>query len=218
MSAIVREGAKERIRVPGTAAQVGLDQWAKVIGLVTVPPLVALPWITAWTFLGWEVSAEPLAAWAWMIGCICLIPLAAYPISLAVPSIREKGRTGQRNLALVLTLAGYALGMAGVLSGLLPQDANLILTIYFASGALLVLFNKALHIKASGHACGFFAPIILSLWLYGPRALWFILLLPAVYWARLREKQHRLDELAWGSVIGAVCAGFLPLVFAAWVA
>ena len=77
----------------------------------------------------------------------------------------------------------------------------------------MLLFNKAFHLKASGHACGVVGPVILLLYfkLYIPAIIGVVFIVP-VYIASLRTKQHTAPQLLGGSVIPVAVLALIMLV------
>ena len=43
--------------------------------------------------------------------CLAVLPLLAYPLQPLIPRFRDKGRTGQRDLAILFSTAGYLIGL-----------------------------------------------------------------------------------------------------------
>lgn len=64
-----------------------------------------------------------------------------------------------------------------------------------------MLFNKALKIRASGHACGIAGPIAILIYFVSPWALLGIVVLAAAGWASLAMKRHASKELVIGSLL-----------------
>ena len=86
------------------------NRFAHIIRIVTVPPVMA-----AWLMLSLWFGDRALfpcgfRAVAAALVCLTLLPALAYPLSRAIPRLREKGREGQRNLAFVLSALGYVGG------------------------------------------------------------------------------------------------------------
>ena len=145
---------------------------------------------------------------------LCALPLLSYPISALVPPIRKKGRDGQRKLAIIFSVIGYALGFAAcmLLNGA-PLEKAMFLT-YLLSGAGIAL-TTLLHFKASGHACGVAGPIFLLSYALGPKWYALTLLLALVFWSSLRLKRHTLPQLVGGSVIPLVALVISLSIFGA---
>lgn len=149
---------------------------------------------------------------------LCLVfltamPLLAYPLQLLLPSFRSKGREGQRNLAMMMAVAGYLCGILSCLLLKAPSAVWIIYLTYLLSGLGILLFNKLLRIRASGHSCGVVGPVALLWSFLGLQALWGLLLLIPACLSSLRMKRHTVPQLLWGGVI-SLAALFLS---AGWV-
>ncbi len=132
---------------------------------------------------------------------LVVLPVMAYPLQPLIPYYKDKGRDGQRSLAMWMASAGYILG---IISAIFLPVSNYLLIIYMTyllSGISLVLLNKVVKIKASGHACGVAGPIFSLIYFIGPWLLFGILVLAAVFWASLSMKRHDKVELIIGTTV-----------------
>ena len=142
--------------------------------------------------------SDLLLSFVFLVG----VPLLAYPVSYIIPSIRRKGRSGQREFAFYFAFAGY---LAGALFGIFFHRASgfcMLFLTYLFSVILLSFFNKLLRIRASGHATSVTGPIgFLSVSLGG----WFVplcaLAFGAILWASLQIKRHTASEFVLGALI-----------------
>lgn len=188
------------------------EKSAKMIRVIMVPPIPALLLLIILSFSEHTVFAnrwELLAS----IFFLALIPLAAYPIAAVLPAYRAKGREGQRNLAFILSVAGYATAVVYGLAAQVSRGLLLIYLTYFFSVAVLIVFNKFFMLRASGHACSIAGPLISMVYFMGwkcilPCAMLFALTI----WASLALKRHTLKELIAGSG-SAVMAFAISLLF-----
>ncbi|WP_434509899.1 hypothetical protein [Desulfitobacterium sp. AusDCA] len=176
------------------------SRFAAMIRMITVAPVMAL------ATLGILYRLRPdifQGAFHYILSIIFLtiLPLAAYPLQPILPKLRDKGREGQRGLAMVMAVLGYLCGIASALYLHAPNELLLIYWVYFISGMGILLFNKVLKIRASGHACGVTGPIAILTYFAGIKALVSIVVLAPVYWASLKMKRHTVSQLFWGSVI-----------------
>lgn len=119
-----------------------------------------------------------------------------------IPKYKDKGREGQRTLAMIFAVVGYLLGITVGLATHVPTDMLTVYLEYLLSGLLIFIINLCFHKKASGHACGIIAPIAIlaSFGLYTPAAVG-ILVTPLVYLASLKTKRHTLSQLIGGSIV-----------------
>lgn len=180
---------------------------SKLVRVITVPPvligvLLALLWFCA------EGVFSGVSTLVFSFLFLAVIPVLAYPVSVILPSVRRGGRNAQRSLAFVFSLVGY-LGVVvyGFAAGVTRRLMLLYLT-YFLSALILTFFNKALKIRASGHACAVTGPLLLPAYYIGWQ--WLapcLLVLGLVYLSSLILKRHSLRELLTGSACSA--AGFL---------
>ena len=143
---------------------------------------------------------------------LTVLPLLAYPLQKVFPGWKEKGRSGQRSLAILMAVAGYIAGILYAVAAAVPEGMLLVYLAYLFSGCLILLFNKGLKIKASGHACGVAGPLALLVCLLGPAALLGLPVLGAVYWASLRMGRHTWKELILGSLL-PIAALLLAVIF-----
>ena len=146
--------------------------------------------------------------------CLMLIPLLAYPISdLSCPAGQDK-RSRQRSMAMAFSAAGYVLGLLWALHTDASRPAKILFASYVLSTLVLLLLNKGLHFRASGHACSTTAPLIFLSWQLGPQ--WLLpcaLVVAAVYAASMRLKRHTLPQLTAGSAVSLVAGSLCFLIF-----
>ncbi len=133
---------------------------------------------------------------------IGILPVLSYPLQRFIPYYKDKGRDGQRNLAMVFSVAGYIIGCILALIFKAPYTVILIYLDYLLSGILITLFNKLFHLKASGHACGIVGPIAMLVYfgLYIPAAIG-ALLTVLVFISSIKMKRHTFLQLLGGSAI-----------------
>lgn len=134
---------------------------------------------------------------------LAVIPTLAYPLAAVIPSIKAKGRSGSRSLAFVTSAVGYTLGTFYAFVTNATADLKFIFVGYILALAALTIFNKVFKLKASGHACGIFGPLLYAVYFLG--IIWILPCLAiaaAVVWASVYRKSHTVKEL----VLGAACA------------
>jgi len=193
----------------------GIDlKLAKVIRVITVPPVMA-----AWLILTLRFGAEPAfldtseAGMALLF--LALLPLMAYPIAAAVPSLRAKGRDGQRDMAFALSLAGYIGGWAYSRFWTARPLLRFLFGVYLFSVVILLIFNKLLKLRASGHACSISGPILtICAALRG----WWIPVCLALFalslWSCVRTKRHTVGEYLLGTlsvIMAMILSGLIYL-------
>ena len=184
---------------------------AKAIRIITTAPIFAALLCTLLYVLVPNSFASPLH-FVLALGYLSVLPILAYPISAVIPALRRKGRDGQRNLAIALSIVGY-LGsfLTGLFFGGTPTECVLFGT-YLCSGTLLALCTL-LHFKASGHACGVVGPVVILALLKSPWFLLGLVLLLPVWVSSLGLGRHTKQELLLGGLYPAVTAVMLYYVF-----
>ncbi|MFB4213254.1 hypothetical protein ACE1TH_15295 [Shouchella sp. JSM 1781072] len=185
---------------------------AKIIRVATIAPLMAFVSLLLLFIF------EPAVYGGWFqfsfaLLFLVVLPVVAYPLQPIVPGFRDKGREGQRNFAILMGVLGYVFGILFAYVTNAPEGITMIYWIYFISGIGIVVFNKVLRIRASGHACGVVGPISFLIYFLGPIAFIGLLLIALVYWASLKMKRHTLAELIWGSAISFIAVIGIILVF-----
>ncbi len=175
---------------------------AKTIRILTLAPLLALEALLLLWFLRPELfrSAGDLLM---PILFLTLLPLLAYPMQHWIPRLRAGGRAMQRKLAIMLAVLGYLGGAIWAYAARAADWLRVLLLTYLISGVLIAAFNRLLHIRASGHACGVSGPVLYLVCRLGPWALLGLLLLPAVWWASRKMQRHTSAQLIWGSILSA---------------
>jgi len=175
---------------------------AKTIRVLTIPPLLVATLLTL-IFFTREGTFRGVFDLLTAILCLAVIPTLAYPLQPFIPKFKDKGRDGQRALAFITSAAGYIIGFAyAYLSGA-TDEFKFIVTAYLASVVMLLIFNKLIHLKASGHACGGLGPLLFAVYFMG--WIWAIpcaIAAVAVVWSSLKLNRHTLKELC----LGGTCA------------
>ena len=176
----------------------------KIIRKITVPPVFAaalliIVFIEHASYFGsvWNLLAA--------LFFLSILPTLAYPLQKYFPKYRDRGREGQRSLAMIFSFLGYLIGTVIAFAFSAPIKLKIIYLEYLLCGIGMLLLNKVFRVKASGHACGIVGPVLLFLYLglYIPAIIGAALILP-VYISSVRTKQHTLAQLIGGSTIPAV--------------
>ncbi len=177
---------------------------AKGIRVVTVPPLLITGMLVILT-VSLDNFCSSMAQMTLAVILLGLVPILAYPIQKLLPRGGEV-REEQRNMAFILTFAGYLTALACSVVGNCGRELQYIIVSYFISMSLLVFFNKVLHVRASGHACSVTGTLyFLSFFLGTPAVLPCILIAIAVVWSSLRLRRHTIQEIFWGSAVCLPC-------------
>ena len=181
-----------------------MEKAFKIIRKITVPPtfaatLLIIVYITHTNYFGsiWHLIGA--------LFFLAALPTLAYPLQKFIPRYKDRGREGQRSLAMIFSFLGYLLGTLTAFIGSAPVELKIIYVEYLLCGVGMILLNKVFKLKASGHACGIVGPVIMLVYfgLYIPAILGLALVLP-VYISSVRTKQHTLPQLIGGSAIPAV--------------
>lgn len=195
---------------------VHLEKLALAIRTATVPPVLVGALLVLLAFLEGEIFISPLD-FPLSLFFLMAVPLLAYPLSYAIPKIRKSAREGQRQLALLCNLIGYAGAMAYGLIAHVSLPLMVIYLTYFISVVTLTLLNVVIRVRASGHACSIAGPLILLVYFIGWGSLIpCTLAATAIAWSSLYLKRHTPQELAMGS-LAALAAFIISLVLAATV-
>lgn len=177
---------------------------AKAIRTCTIPPLVVTMLLVFLYFVRSEIFRN---AWDLVLAImfLAIVPTLAYPLQSVLPHYRDMDkREGQRKLAFLMSITGYITGfLLSVISGV-SIELKFIYATYVLSVIILIIFNKGLKFRASGHACGVFGPLIHAVYFMGwgwllPCAL----AVYAVVWSSLFLMRHTKGELLWGGISAA---------------
>ena len=135
-----------------------------------------------------------------------ILPVSGYILQPYIPYFREKRREGQRSLAMICSAAGYLLGLVTALATQAPSALSAVYLEYLLCGIAMLIFNKGFRLRASGHACGIVAPVLLLAYykLYVPAAAGGLFLIPVLV-SSVKTKRHTIQQLIGGGLIAAVC-------------
>ena len=172
-----------------------------IIRKLTVPPVFAIVLLCSVYFIK---PASIGSVWQLLIACVFLagLPLLAYLLQKYIPHFKDKGRDGQRNLAMLFSFVGYLLGTLITMWQDAPVELKIIYLEYLFCGIAMLVLNKVFKIKASGHACGVIGPMIMMIYLglYIPAAICALFAVP-VYISSIRTKRHTPMQLLGGALI-----------------
>lgn len=173
----------------------------KLVRILTLAPVMAMISLLVLFRVSPEIFSSSVQDLVFSIFFLVVMPLSAYPLQPLISPFKNQERDGQRHLAILTAVIGYICGFLYTQIRHTPWNLLLIFLEYLFSGLLILLFNKVLKIKASGHACGVAGPLCYLFYFLGYRALFAIPVLLLVYWSSLYMKRHTLSELIWGSLI-----------------
>lgn len=171
-----------------------------VMRIITIPPVMAFLLLTILFALRPEIFGGWLA-YALSLLFIVVLPVIGYPLQPVLPYFKHQGREGQRNLAIIAAVAGYLGSLVFAVAADVSAGLWLIYLTYTLSGLGIAVFNKLLHIRASGHACGAAGPLAMLCYQFGATALWGLPLLALVFYSSVQSKRHTLAQMIWGALI-----------------
>jgi len=184
---------------------------AYVIRIITVAPVMALVLLLILYLRAPQTFGNTLV-FVMTVFFLVVLPLLAYPLQPLVKKYKDKGREGQRTLALIFAVAGYIIGFVSALVMNAPSDVLIIYISYMISGLLVAVANKVFHFKASGHACGVTGPFMLLV--YFGQTIGFIGLgvLLMAWLASIYMKRHTWPQLLAGTAIPFAALGFVLIL------
>ena len=185
----------------------------KIIRILTVAPIMAFCLFTL-TYIYRNEYFDTAWQYIYSLFCLSVLPMLAYPLQRFIPGFKDKGRDGQRSLAIIFSVIGYVLCcIFGLIFSQSIQLWIIILT-YLLSGLCIFISSKVFKFKISGHACGVFGPVSVL--------FYFGLFIPAiigigvtalVYYASLKSGRHTLPELIAGTVLPTILMILFILIF-----
>lgn len=180
-----------------------------------VAPLMALVMLLV-LFIRTPAAFGSPALFAASVAFLTVLPLLGYPLQRFIPHFKNKGREGQRTLAMIFAVAGYVLGCVLAFAARAPGKLKVIFLAYLLSGVFVVLLNKLLHVRASGHACGVAGPFAILACFGQWAAALGLPLLAVVWWSSLKTHRHTLWQLTAGTLVPlaalAVAVALVPAV------
>lgn len=187
---------------------------AKFARIITVAPLMAL--ITLCT-LFWRVPTVfggKVLPFVLGIFFLTVLPLLAYPLQPVIPYFKERGREGQRNLAMIFAVSGYILGcITNIFVGHTVQ-LWIVYLIYLFSGMSILVLNKVFHLRASAHACGVAGPAVMLAYFGVLWALIFgIIFYVAAFISSLIMKRHTWQQFIGGTLVPIAALVILHIIF-----
>lgn len=186
---------------------------SRLIRRFTVPPVFAAMLLTVVYISHPEYFG---AFWLLPIGILFLsvLPTLAYPMQRVIPHFKNGGRKAQRTLAMIFSFLGYLGGTAVAYISEAPAKLKMIFLEYLLCGISMIVLNKLLRLKASGHACGVVGPVFMSAYLrlFAFAIVCAALIIP-VYVSSVKTKQHTVSQLVIGSAIPAVNLLLLTVFF-----
>lgn len=186
---------------------------AKIFRVITVPPVMVSALFTILYFARRDIYSS-LSQLFISILFLGILPVLAYPAVELFPALKKNRRESERNFAFIFTAVGYIGGAVYALAANLSRDLTFVYFAYLFSAMLLIICNKVIKLRASGHSCSITGPILLLLtltgWQFiGPCAAVFA----GVLWSSLYLKRHTLKEITLGALSAALGMVISLLIF-----
>ena len=189
-----------------------MNKLTKIIRILTIPPIMALTLFITLYICVPNFFGSPLN-FGLAIFFISVLPVLAYPLQGVIPGFKGKGREGQRNLAMIFSVAGYFLGCLSNFILKAPLTLWLVYLVYLVSGVCIFVFSKVVHFKASGHACGIMGPVAFLMYFGIYWAVGGILVYLAAFWASVKMKRHTVSQFIGGAAIPVAALFVLANIF-----
>lgn len=185
----------------------------KIIRILTVAPIMAFCLFTL-SYICKNEYFSTVWQYVYSVFCLSVLPMLAYPMQIFIPGFCDRGREGQRSLAIVFSVIGYILCCIFGLIFTQSIELWMITLTYLLSGVCIFISSKVFKFKISGHACGVFGPVSVLFYfgLYIP-AIIGIGITALVYYASLKSGRHTLPELVSGTLLPAVIMTAFILIF-----
>lgn len=188
-----------------------MDTLSKITRKITVPPVFAAVLLIT-VYIAFPDGIGSIWHLLGAILFLVVLSLLAYPLQQYIPKFKDRGREGQRSLAMLFSFSGYAIGTIVAYIASAPARLKLIYLEYLLCGIAMLVINKAFHLKSSGHACGIVGPVAI-LYFFGlliPAVIGTAIVVP-VFVSSIKTKQHTLPQLVGGSAIPiAVLLALMP--------
>ena len=133
---------------------------------------------------------------------IAFFPVLAYPLQKHIPAFKDKGRDGQRTLAIIFSFVGYSIGTILAFSLGAPRIIKFIYLNYLFCGFSILIFDKVFKIKVIGHSCGVIGPMITMVYFrfYITAIICALFAIP-VFISSVYTKRHTPLQLIGGALI-----------------
>ena len=178
-----------------------MNKISLIVRKLTIPPVFAIALLCAVFFM---IPNGIGSVWLLFAGIFFLagLPTLAYPLQKYMPHFKDKGRDGQRSLAMLFSFVGYLLGTIVAFAASAPTVLKIIFLEYLFCGISMLVLNKCFKLKASGHACGVIGPMFMMVYLglYVPAAICARFAIP-VYNSSIKTKRHTPKQLLGGALI-----------------
>ena len=197
------------------------DCLAQAVRVLSVPPVM----VAALTLILYQRRTDMFRSPAdaiVMFVCLAVFPMLAYPLARLIPALRCRGREAERRLAMLLSAVGYAAACVYGFAAACGRDLMLVFMTYFLSVVGLLICNRLLRFRASGHSCAVTGPILLACrFLFEPDRLALslavflaaLLLWAVILWASLHLQRHTVGQLLGGAAVCTAAMAVSLLIF-----
>ncbi len=131
-----------------------------IIRKITIPPVFATFLLLLIYFLR-PIYFNNTVQFVYSIIFLSIFPVMAYPLQKYITKFKDKGRDGQRTLAMIFSFLGYLAGTVIAFLCSMSIELKIIYLEYLFCGITILVFNKVFKQKASGHACGIVGSVLL---------------------------------------------------------
>ena len=189
---------------------------AKALRIITVAPIMAFLAFTVMLLAGGIF--QNVYEYLWTLLFMSVLPLTAYPLQKVIPAFKNKGRSGQRTLAMIMANVGYILSIVYAMVADISPKLLAVFVTYVLSGASILIVNKLIGFKASGHACGAAGPVGVLVYFLGltPQGIISLVvggaLLAAVLWGTVKTHSHTASQFIVGGIIPIIIFYTLILI------
>lgn len=173
---------------------------SKVVRILTTAPVMACAMLIILYILKPQIYGS-MINFIYAILFLTILPLLAYPLQKYSVHFKDKGRDGQRSLAMIFAVCGYIAGCITNFFLKSPKEMWLIYSTYLFSGLCILALNKVFKIKASGHACGVAAPIMFLSYFGVNILLEGICIYSLMFASSLLMKRHTVIQLLIGTAV-----------------
>lgn len=170
---------------------------ANIIRGISIPPIVVSIFLLILLASNTTTPKETIILFIFL----GFIQLLAYPLSILIKPIKNKGRDAMRNLSFILGLIGYSSGLIYAFTNNIRIELKVLYLTYFISIVILFFINKVIKIRASGHMTSITGPLIGLIYFVGwgaliPCLIFYIL----VFWSSYYLKRHTIREMILGTL------------------
>lgn len=186
---------------------------ARWVSVATVVPFIGLFVLTTLFLVKPTVYENKILWYLFSLVFLTIIPLSAYFLKNIIPKYKNTGRKGERRLAFIMAVIAYVSGNVFSFLFNAPKGVKTLFLAYLFSGIILTFVNAVIGHKASGHTSGVSGPFTMLLYFIGFQHSYIYLVLPLVFWSRLKLNRHKLSQLFSGTAVGIIATVLALFVY-----